>query len=67
MEKTGYRTFLGNNGNYMEYWSRGVGLPLVDKKLDGTADVLIADFKVRNRGLKKVGLCLKNLFLVQGQ
>ena len=31
-EKTGYRTFLGNNGNYMEYWSRGVGLPLVDKK-----------------------------------
>ena len=52
-EKTGYRTFLGNNGNYMEYWSRGVGLPLVDKKLDGTADDYIAYFKVKEQGIKE--------------
>ena len=52
-EKTGYRTSLGGSANYMEHWSRGQGLPLVDRKIDGTAEDYVDYFKVKEQGIKE--------------
>lgn len=52
-EKTGYRACLGGSANYMEHWSRGQGLALVDKTIPGTAEDYVDYFKVKEQGIEE--------------